>query len=81
MSTVVTSDWRARANCRGASDPDAFFPLTPSAQCYAQELCANCPVAAECLSEALHIGADHGIWGGYTPEQRRGLRRTQEVAR
>ncbi len=80
MITVATPDWRENAACRHSSDPDAFFPLTPSAQRYAQQICRTCPVAAECLSEALHIGADHGIWGGYTPEQRRGLR-IQEVSR
>lgn len=76
-----TRNWRENAACRGASDPDAFFPVSPSAQRYAQEICTHCPVIAECLSEALDTGADHGIWGGHTPEQRRVLRRTQEVAR
>ncbi len=81
MTTVATSDWCENAACRGAAEPDVFFPVNPSAQRDAQAICATCPVAAECLAEALHIGADHGVWGGYTPEQRRGLRRTQEVAR
>lgn len=83
MTTVPTSapDWRDRAACKGASDPDAFFPVSPSAQRYAQQICRICPVAAACLAEALATGADHGVWGGYTPEQRRALRRTEEMSR
>lgn len=76
-----TRNWREDAACRHASDPDAFFPVSPSAQRYAQEICRVCPVVAECLSEALHIGADYGIWGGHTPEQRRALRLREGVAR
>ncbi|MHA6806279.1 WhiB family transcriptional regulator [Salinifilum ghardaiensis] len=81
MTTVPTvPDWRDRAACRHVAEPEAFFPLSPSARSYAQGICSTCPVAAECLAEALTRGVDHGIWGGYTPQQRRSLRRTQEVA-
>ncbi|GAB2763180.1 transcriptional regulator WhiB1 [Salinifilum aidingensis] len=82
MTTVPTvPDWRDRAACRHVAEPEAFFPLSPSARSYAQSICADCPVTTECLAEALATGADYGVWGGYTPEQRRALRRTQEVSR
>lgn len=76
--------WSDHAICRGA-DPDLFFPIGYSAQVLkeqedaAKEICANCPVKAECLSWALQVGEPDGIWGGTTPEERRYLRRTSDA--
>lgn len=40
----------------------------------AKSICAQCPVRAVCLSEALMAAEDWGIWGGYTrPERARAL--------
>lgn len=74
--------------CRGAND-DRAFPderRTPSEDAaYAQELCAGCPVQAECLEFALRTektgryGA-FGIWGGTTPTQRRAMIRARRQA-
>lgn len=41
----------------------------------AKEVCAACPVRAECLDEAQRTGDRWGIWGGYTAEERRTMRR------
>lgn len=71
--------------CRGANDDRAFpdergIPSEDAA--YAQELCAGCPVQAECLEFALRTektgryGA-FGIWGGTTPDQRRAMIRAR----
>jgi WhiB family redox-sensing transcriptional regulator len=43
----------------------------------AREICLRCPVIALCLKVGLY--EDYGIWGGTTPEQRRKLKRQQQI--
>ena len=71
--------WMKRANCKG-TNPDWFHP--PEGKSYlgrhGKELCQNCDVQQQCLDFALSfpINQDQfGIYGGYTPRQRRLLRR------
>lgn len=71
-------DWRLRGACLTA-DPDLFFPLTsagPSVPQIAQakRVCGRCPVRSECLEFALATRQVHGIWGGTSEDERRGLR-------
>jgi WhiB family redox-sensing transcriptional regulator len=40
----------------------------------AKSLCAACPVRGECLTEAMRINEQHGIWGGLTADERNKLR-------
>lgn len=70
--TAVAVNWFARAACAG--EPDWWF--VPAKYADAIEICETCPVRQECLEDALtlQISDDHGIRGGLTPEQRRGLR-------
>lgn len=76
-------DWRSRAACR-STDPEIFFPTAEhgpehAAQvAVAKAVCARCPVRAACLAEAL-IRMPYGIAGGLTPEERRGLRGSDET--
>lgn len=37
----------------------------------ARDWCNDCPVQKECLFTALADNDRFGIWGGYTPEERR----------
>jgi WhiB family transcriptional regulator, redox-sensing transcriptional regulator len=72
--------WVDLAACREV-DPEIFFPISTTGAALgqiheAQAICARCPVAANCLDWALHIGQDHGVWGGTIPEERRALRTT-----
>jgi len=63
--------------------PDIFFPedlSTPGqssmrimATDTAREICMRCPVMAKCLQVGMY--EDFGIWGGATPEQRKGIKR------
>jgi WhiB family redox-sensing transcriptional regulator len=41
----------------------------------ARALCATCPHQTECLQEAIDGGEVHGIWGGYSPRDRRKIAR------
>ncbi|MEV6900042.1 WhiB family transcriptional regulator [Amycolatopsis sp. NPDC051372] len=70
------TDWQATATCRG-EDPDVFFP-SPAATAqirHAKAICAACPVRMECLYLALRNGLDHGIFGGFTEQERKSLLR------
>jgi len=68
--------------------PDVFFPedfhtssvnmsMVRLAENTAREICLRCPVIALCLKVGLY--EDYGIWGGTTPEQRRKLKRQQQI--
>lgn len=72
------ADWRTRAACRGADDPESFFPVNESGSnaadarliADAKAICGSCPVAASCLAWALDNGCTHGVWGGTTGDER-----------
>ena len=61
------------ARCSGTSNPDDWFPVaarrdrarTEAAR--ALQLCAACPVRAQCLELSMRVwqsGGRHGVWGG-----------------
>ncbi len=70
--------WQQRAACRGPNH-DIFFPPTQMErrsekrlrERRAKEICASCPVLADCRTYALQIREQHGIWGGLTEGERR----------
>lgn len=66
--------WFDRAACEGL-DPDLFFAERGESLDAAREICATCPVQAECLDYALRHRIIHGVWGGLSERQRRRLRR------
>jgi WhiB family redox-sensing transcriptional regulator len=49
--------------CR-THDPDLWFAETPAELERAKQLCAGCPVRAECLASALSRAEPWGVWGG-----------------
>lgn len=45
-------------------------------------VCANCPVQKHCLYTSIILDEDYGLWGGFTPKQRRiFLKRLYSIAR
>ena len=74
--------WQTRAACRDA-DPELFFPASDdytaaavAAQvAVARRVCLSCPVRIECLSWAVEVSEDYGLWAGMTPDERRAIRR------
>lgn len=65
-------------------DPDVFHPEGLGARQqarYAKSVCAKCPVATRdrCLSDTLayedRVGTRHGVYGGYTADERAALSR------
>ena len=64
--------WRELAACRGA-DLEVFFPGRGESAGPARQVCAACPVRQACLDYAITNRIAHGIWGGLTERERRGL--------
>jgi WhiB family redox-sensing transcriptional regulator len=69
-------------------DPDLFFAESPADVERAKALCAECPLRATCLADALARREPWGVWGGelvvqgvIVPRKRpRGRPRKTEVA-
>lgn len=55
-------------------DPDLFFPELGESPEPAKRLCRGCPVRLQCLDYALRHRERHGVWGGTTEYERRGMR-------
>jgi WhiB family redox-sensing transcriptional regulator len=73
-------EWHDRALC-GQVGGDAWFPDRGQPIPEAKEICAHCPVADECLEDALEHHDQDGIWGGFNLEERNEIRRQRtEVA-
>ena len=69
-------DWRDRAECKDDPTPDLWF-VAPSDRhgiAAAKAICRRCPVAAECLAEAMADPSIVGVWGGTTEKQRKKMR-------
>ena len=71
--------WHDDAACRD-EDPELFFPVGSSGPALrqlerAKAVCANCVVQSRCLEWALSAGVEHGVWGGWSEEERRAARR------
>ena len=77
-----TDDWRDVALCRDTS-PELFFPIGTTGMAIdqidaAKRICQRCPSAAECLDFAIFTNQENGIWGGFTEEERRQIRRDRQ---
>lgn len=65
-------DWYDLAQCRdmewavffGEQNEDDTQLIGPGALRKAQSVCAQCPVAAQCLAHALDKRILHGVWSG-----------------
>ena len=73
--------WEDQARCL-KYDPELFFTPRGKAERRAKQVCAPCPVKAECLAYALQTRVEFGVWGGTTGKERRMLlRRSMPVLR
>ena len=64
---AATATWlpvSADAALACSTNPDLFFAESPQDVARAKELCADCPVRAACLADALDRGEPWGVWGG-----------------
>lgn len=75
-----TEQWQLKAACRGPQSRVFFPPATferkdekLDREGRAKAICAMCSVRSDCLSFALKIKEQHGIWGGLNENERRSL--------
>jgi WhiB family redox-sensing transcriptional regulator len=45
-------------------DPDLWFAESPADLEHAKQLCADCPIRAQCLAAAVEREEPWGVWGG-----------------
>lgn len=79
--THEDQQWEHHAACLGV-DPELFYPgkEDPADLAAARAVCAECPVAADCLEYAILNGEKYGIWGGKSEKERRAIRRERRLA-
>ena len=65
-------DWQEQGLCN-QTDPEIFFPEKGGSTRQAKQVCAACPVRAECLDWALERRIRYGLWGGLSAHERRKL--------
>lgn len=74
----VEPEWQEYASCIG-KPPEWWFPDRGADATHAyslgREVCSRCPVAEDCLEDALAHREHHGVWGGMSPRERRALLR------
>jgi hypothetical protein len=62
------------ANCKGIINPNIFFPETKIQEAKSlpivRLICGGCTHRKECLDYAETHKIFHGIWGGFTPDER-----------
>lgn len=71
--------WHNRAVCR-EEDPELFFPIGNTGPALlqieeAKAVCRRCPVMEICGQWALETGQDAGVWGGWSEDERRSIKR------
>lgn len=73
--------WRDRAQCKGI-DPSTFYPdpSDTALQALAKSICAMCTVREDCLEHAMGYPEREGVWGGYSEDERKRLRRARTRA-
>lgn len=71
-------DWRHEAACLD-EDPELFFPNPATGLVglqidAAKAVCQRCSVVDQCLSFAVRVGLEAGVWGGLSEQERRSQR-------
>jgi WhiB family redox-sensing transcriptional regulator len=67
-------------------DPELWFSVGTSGPALieieqAKSICRACPLRHSCLDHALRMGVEFGVWGGYTPDERRAMLRRNAIER
>lgn len=60
-------------------DPELFFPDPTDMETLrqARKVCKSCDAVEECLSFAMKTNSQ-GIWGGYTDDERKAIKRKMQ---
>ena len=71
--------WKVKAACKDLPK-GMFFPESWESNRPAKEVCASCEVRHECLVFAIETNQRHGVWGGLSERERRGVKRLRRQA-
>ncbi len=63
-TTDVFPDWRQRAACHRAPDPDLWFSDDTARSDKAIGICETCPVLRACAEFAQKVSVSYGVWAG-----------------
>ena len=76
IEEILAGGWAASGACRGAP-VGVFYPSVAEGDNSAQarQICAGCPVRAECLVWAIQCDEPAGIWAGFDEDDRRHIAR------
>lgn len=68
----IDTSWMADAACKDHPIDLFFFDERVDRERLkdARAVCGPCPVWRQCLTYAIEIPVDFGIWGGFTPRER-----------
>lgn len=69
------TDWMDDAACAGHAGVMFPHPSDADGIAEAKAICSVCPVARPCLEWALSRREQHGVWGGYSEDERERYRR------
>jgi WhiB family redox-sensing transcriptional regulator len=74
-------EWQIVGRCRDRAAAQFFHPDDDLGrisrrlrEAGAKRLCHACPVRADCLTHALTVGEEYGVWGGLSETERAMLR-------
>lgn len=73
-SAISPEPWTLDAAC-AQTDPELWFPEASGNVVAAKKVCGSCDVVMECLAYALRNGEEHGVWGAFSPKERRELKK------
>lgn len=73
LGALHEQTWRDRAACRGL-DPSIFHPERGESIERPKQICASCPVQADCLEYSIRANEQHGIWAGIARRDRQRIR-------
>jgi len=73
LNFSVDPIWEEAA-CR-FTDPEIFFNLDAGSQARAREICDACPIRVQCFNFALDEKLEYGIFGGFTADERKNIKK------
>lgn len=76
----LPTGWQAQARCAGSSEWQRYaYSDKIDEQRIAAKYCEDCPSKRPCLSYALLIRDEHGVWGGLLPGERKNMNKYGQV--
>jgi len=78
VANLHRDDWMHDAACRGLS-PRLFHLERGESTIHAEDTCATCPVADQCLEMAIADSSLLGVWGGMSRRERQAERRRRGI--